>query len=473
MSKVECQFFPGMPAQWRCNQCGTLYGKTCIPAGHSRHWGHNQPACIRCTKPLNYLGNATDAKPFWQKLAHFFAYPLQSQSLLVMALITVLNTFLNSGFIGVVASLFSFAVIIKYGFAIITERGKGSSTAPDLAQVIGGDSEHLFLRQMLFMFVMALAVVFAGRVTPLLGLVVLAFFTLALPASIMMLAVDKSVRRALNPMALTSLMLTVGWPYWLLWFCCQCILAGPYIIASVVIGDAEHGPAGVGTFLAINFITVYFSVVFYTMLGYVLFQYQHELGYNPDNEDDSDLSHDDFIKARVLGEVAMLVSDQKYQQARHSLRSALDAVKDDTQLHQRYHKLLMLLEDDDALSNHGEYLIGLLMAERQTAHAVSVVLDIQSRLPAFKLTQTDTALTLAKLMVAQGHYRNAVRLLHNLHKHQPNDRLIPAAYLLVARTLSEFLGDAKNANAIVRYTLSQYPDCQERQEFKTLLAITT
>lgn len=473
MAKLECQFFPETPALWRCPRCSTLYGERCIPAGHSTHWGRHDPACIRCTQSLTYLGNATDAKPFWQQLPHFFAYPLQSQTLLVLGLLTLLNTFINDGLIGLVAGLFSLAVLIKYGFAIINERGQGKCTAPTLGQVLTGDSEHLFLRQMVLIIAMGAAITFASGIAPSFGLLVMGFLTLAMPASIMVLAVEKSVRRALNPMALISLMLTIGWPYLLLWLCSQAITIGPYILADFIVGNnADRAPPGMPTLMFINFLISYFSIMLYTMLGYVLFEYQHELGYRTDIEDDQALSETDFIKARALGEVAVLISDQKYNDARQSLRRALDAVHDDLELHNRYHKLLMLLDDNTALANHADYLVELHMAQHQTARAVGVVLDVQTRLASFKLGKSSTALALAQLMVEQGYYRNGIRLLHNFHAQYPNDRHLPAAYLLAATTLIEHLGDDKTGRNIARYTLKKHPNCKEHIALEKLLNIS-
>src|SRR5690606_1715989 len=123
----------------------------------------------------------------------------------------------------------------------------------------------------------------AYGVNELLGLLVGGFITLAMPASIMLLAVDKSVRRALNPLAQLSLMTALGWPYLLLWFCMQIISAGPYYSFDLLLGvlpDTLVIPMLVA-------VSVYFTFVLYTMLGYVLFEYQQELGFSTLVDDDS------------------------------------------------------------------------------------------------------------------------------------------------------------------------------------------
>lgn len=462
MAKLECHFFPGTPASWTCNSCNTDYGDKCIPAGHSRHWGRGQPKCIRCNGDLRYLGSATGAKPFWQMLPHFFAYPLQPNCLLVILLAVCISLLFGMNWITLFLALFTIAVVVKYSFAIIEYRGQGKTTPPNMSTVVNGDEHHLFLRQIAVIFLMGTAIGVAGHFHQLAGVGLDAFLTLAMPASIILLAVEKSVRRALDPRALVSVMLAVGWPYLLLWFCVSIISAGPqYFIGWIA---AVLSPSAVMP--VVVFIMVYFTFVLYTMLGYVLFEYQSELGFESVSEDDQEVGRAEFDKARTLGESTVLISDGEYVRARECLRRGLDLVRDDVDLHLHYHKLLMLLDDDTALNNHSDYLADLLKQSKMLNKAVPVILDTQSRLPEFKLTDTQTALDVARLLKLQGEYRAAVRLFKNLHKTHPKEPLLPEAYFLVANILFENLGDDGKALAIAQFILSKYPHCSQAPKFE-------
>lgn len=470
MAKMECHFFTGSPAAWICNKCNTCYGKQCIPAGHSHHWGRLTPPCIRCNTPLRYLGSATDAKPFWQMLPHFFLYPLQSNSLLVMGFVTALSLLFTAGLLGLAATLLALATVVKYGFVIIERRGAGDTVAPTLGDALTGDAHHLFLRQFALLFLMWLAVVGSMRLHPTLGMMTSFFIALAIPASTMLLAITKSVRESANPLGWLSLMLAVGWPYLLLWLCTQVITAGPdYILewTASALPDVAIMPS-------VTLLMTYFSLVLYTMLGYVLFEYQHELGYEtaPD-EDDDDMDHQSFTKARALGETAVYISDGDYQLARTCLRQALDSVRDDLDLHLQYHKLLMLLDDDQALVNHSNYVIGLLKTQNQLPRAVNIVRDTQTRVPGFTPADTRVAIDIARLMVMQGLYRPAVKLFHNHHKRRPDDPLLPEAYWLVAQVMSEHLNEDTQAKAIARFMLKKYPRCPQHADFARLAGSQT
>ncbi|WP_341936295.1 hypothetical protein [Marinimicrobium sp. C2-29] len=470
MAKLDCHFFPDTPASWVCDGCHTHYSERCVPIGDRRLWGAVGPGCLRCDHKLRFLGNATGAKPFWQMLPHFFAYPLHPNSLLVIALVTAVTALLGSGLslggglILFLVALFLVAVVIKYSLAIIESRGRGETHPPTLGAVVGGDEHHLFLKMIALIFLMGAAAGFAGYVSELLGLVVVVFITLAMPASIMMLAVEKSVFRALNPLNLMVLMLRVGWPYLLLWFCTQVISAGPgYILGWLAAALPESM-----LFPLFAVLMTYFTFALYAMLGYVLFEYQNELGFDVEPEADDLVDQGEFDKARALGEATVLIRDGHYKQARTCLRRALDTVRDDIELHEHYHKLLMLLDDDEALANHGDYLIELYQRFGQLGKGVPIVLDVQSRVPGFQLGDTRRALELAPLLQMQGQNKAIIRLFHNRHKTRPKDPLIPAAYLTVARIFFEHRDQDDQALAIIRFVLKRYPDCRERRELEEL-----
>ena len=465
MAKLECNYFPDNPASWLCNSCHAQYSERCIPSGHSPRWGRRGPGCIRCNSELRYLGSATGAKPFWQMLPHFFRYPLHLNSLFVIIGLALGSLLLGKGLLTLFLALFGMAVIIKYSFAIIETRGSGKTKPPGLGEVLGGDKEHLFLKQMAVLFLLGVAVGFAYRVGEFVGMLVGGFITLAMPASIMLLAVEKSVTRALNPFALLSLMFAVGWPYILLWLCVQIISAGPYYSFGFLL-TALPETLVIPMLIAIS---VYFTFVLYAMLGYVLFEYQQELGFESTASDD-ELDERAFEKAKALGEASVLIKEGEYDRARASLRKALDIVRDDIELHQHYHKLLMLLDDDTALANHAEFFIDLAQRNNALSKGVPVLLDVQTRVAGFQLKDIKLALQLARLLQLQGQHKAVVRLFHNLHKTKANDPNLPAAYLLVAKIFFEFLASDAKANALASFVVKNYPNCVQRDQFLELQA---
>lgn len=462
---TNCHYHPTDFASWQCQACDKNTCNSCTPAGHSEHWGIKGPKCVMCNRSLEYLGSATGAKPFWQAVPNFMLYPLQLNVLLLIVLMAGASKFMGMGLMSLFVGLFMAAVLVKYGFAIIEARGMGETRAPGVAAVIEGDSDHLFLKQIAVLLVMGVVSGLAFRMGELVGLAASLFMTLALPASMILLAVGKSVRRAVSPTALISMMLTIGLPYLLLWFCVQLISSGPVYAMEPM---AELLPEG-WIIPALVAMSLYFSIVTYCMLGYVLFQYQHELGYVQPGCEGEDISDADFIRDRALAEVTILVHEQQYEQARNLLRAALDQVKDERQLHEKYHRLLMLLEDETSLKNHANYYVDLLLRFAQVGKSADIFLDVQNRIADFQLNNLQHACRVAEMLQSQGKPKQLVRSLLNIHKQHTGDPELPRAYLLVARTLMESLGQDAKAEQLLRFLVKQYPSSPYLPEVKELL----
>lgn len=463
---LNCTYHSDQPAAWACDGCQKDFCSTCVPAGSSTHWGVQGPKCALCNRSLTYLGEAGGAKPFWQMVPHFMAYPLQARVLCLIALGGLAVNFIGMGLFTVFLGLFFAAVVVKYGFAIIEERGKGNASAPGVGAVIQGDQDHLFLKQVGVFIFMGVATAYAYRAGEVLGLLASIFVALALPASTIILAVDKSLRRALNPLALVSMMAIIGLPYILLWFCVQLISSGPYYAIDILAGVLPESLL----FPVLAALSLYFAFVTYCMLGYVLFQYQHELGYVNRTHHKEEIGSRDFLKARALAETSILFHEGDYDRARTQLRHALDQVPDDISLHDRYHKLLMVLEDQEALKNHTCYFIDLLIRFGQKGKAASIYLDGVKKLPNLQLDNIEQACIVADMLLMQGNAKAVLKLLHNIHKQHGKNPEVVRAYLLVARAYNEYLGLDAKAKQVLTFLQKHYPNTQHSPSVEQFLS---
>src|SRR5690606_37488824 len=102
--------------------------------------------------------------------------------------------------------------------------------------------------------------------------------------------------------------------------------------------------------------------------------------------------------------------------------------------------------------------------------AVPVVVDVQKRVPDFRLKDMGLALELARNFQMQGQHRALVRLFHNLHKTHGQDPLLPEAYFLVASVLFDKLNDDAKAMALIEFLLKKYPQHQDRAQWLALRA---
>jgi hypothetical protein len=264
--KNDCHYHPGEPAKWHCGECLTHYCTGCMPDADTRK---RHGLCPQCGRAMRYLGAATEVVPFWNRLSAFFRYPFHLDPLIVIAVCTFVPVVLSANIVGLIVTLLLLLALFKYTYAVIRRTADGHMTPPPVATAFSGGGFNIVMLQLLVFFLMG-GVVFSAALIggPLLAMLVLAFVVLALPASIMVLAMEHSVGAAINPMNLAVLISRIGWPYFLLY--------GYLILLTLASGAAQefavnHFEPHIAQPLA-GFLNSTFTLILFNMLGYIIFQ---------------------------------------------------------------------------------------------------------------------------------------------------------------------------------------------------------
>ena len=113
--------------------------------------------------------------------------------------------------------------------------------------------------------------IFMGKIAGQIALVVVA---LALPASIMVLALDERSSPAINPVRLLEVVAGIGLPYLALCVFLFLLLQSAQFLGGVL---DDYMPVFVGQLLA-DVVTMYFMVSMYYLMGYALYQHHEALG---------------------------------------------------------------------------------------------------------------------------------------------------------------------------------------------------
>src|SRR5690554_5294270 len=278
--KNDCHYHPLAPAKWVCSDCQIHYCSGCMPDADPRR---QHGLCPHCGRAMRYLGAATEAEPFWQRISAFFRYPFHRDPLMVVAFCTLVPIFLGDGLSGWLVYILLALVLFKYAYAVIRHTAEGHMKPPPVSTAWSGQGFAIGIQQMVMFIAMGLLVAFAmAMLGPLPGLVLGALVVLALPAAIMILAMERSVFAALNPLNLATLITAIGWPYFLLY--------GFLILMTMASGAAQdfavtHLEPVLAQPLA-GFPNSTYMLILFHMLGYLLFQFQQELGFASDYQDD-------------------------------------------------------------------------------------------------------------------------------------------------------------------------------------------
>ena len=316
--KHDCHYHPGDPAKWHCGECQMHYCSRCMPDADTRQ---RRALCPRCSKAMRYLGAATEVVPFWQRVGAFFRYPFHTDPLIVIAICTLVPVVAPANIIGLIIWLVLALALFKYTYAVINHTAEGHLKPPAVSVAFTGSGFDIVVLQLLVFVLMGGLVGAAAMLGgPILMMLAVAFVVLALPASIMVLAMERSVGAAVNPMNLAVLISRIGTPYFLLY--------GYLILLTLASGAAQdfavnHFPFWVAQPLA-GFLNSTFTLILFHMLGYLLFQYQEELGFASDIQDDTagQDTHQRDRSARFDADIDMNLKDGNYDRVQNMLREA-------------------------------------------------------------------------------------------------------------------------------------------------------
>lgn len=454
-----CNYHYQSPATWYCRGCALHYGDCCIARVGSTIKGAR---CVSCAQELQSLGAANKVEPFWNVIHKFLAYPFKTGPLTLILLMSLLAKVASTGgMIGVGIGLFILVVCTRYGYAIIEHTSMGKSTPPGLSIILTRDPDNLFIKQIIVFFVAGLAMGLAAQTGSVaLNLLVLAFVTLAMPASILVLAVEKELFAAINPVLLTQIMAKMGLGYFVLYVFLNIISGGPYYVFayfSDYIPETVYIPAYIAT-------TIYFAFASANLMGYALLQYQKELGYRAELEEDLTAldDADTGVNAQTLNELNILLIDGRYNDALALLKKLAELSPNDLQLQLRYHKLLAEMGVKDELASRSNTLIEKLIATNAITSAALVFLNTIKAVPEFKPESATSLLKLSDFFRERGQPRNAMSMLTQLIKQHPNHPEMGQMYIKVARLYAEDLQQPDKALQILNH-IQKNPNYSEAE----------
>lgn len=445
--KHDCHYHPGDPAKWHCGECQLHYCNRCMPDADTRQ---RRALCPRCSKAMRYLGAATVVVPFWQRIGAFFRYPFHTDPLMVIAICTLVPIVAPANFIGLIIWLVLALALFKYTYAVIKHTAEGHLKPPPVSVAFTGSGFDIVILQLLVFVLMGALVAAAAMIGgAILMLLALAFVILALPASIMVLAMERSVGAAVNPMNLAVLISRIGTPYFLLY--------GYLILLTLASGAAQdfavnHFPLWVAQPLA-GFLNSTFTLILFHMLGYLLFQYQEELGFASDLQDDdteTDNQHRDR-STRFDADLDMNLKDGNYDRVQSMLIESLKRDRDDPKRLGQLYQLLTARQATAELYRYHPRLMAWLAQRHDGDGLNQLIQTLQAAEPGFRVDDPELTVQCAGALYHRGHFKPALRLLQDFHKRFPDSDQLAPAYLIAAQALANGLQQWEKASAFLAF----------------------
>ncbi len=317
-----------------------------------------------------------------------------------------------------------------------------ASGAASGGETVASDSQAV--RQLFLLLGAAAAIYAAMRIGGGVAILGVALAALLLPAAIMLLAEDDSLRQALNPLAWFALVTRLGAAYAVL--AAKIALLGAAAVAAQV-AFAMWLPDLAAVPLA-RAASIYLLFAGYHGIGLVMLHQHAALGLDIARPIPRPL-HATPEEDACMHEVDTLLADGKPADAIACLARLIRGRGVSAPLHARYRQLLSAGNDRDGLLAHGRDYIATLLALKRDTQAVALLHECLALDPAFELAEPEEVFRLVCHAEATGQTQLAVTLAEQFLRRFPRDRERLAVGLAAARLMCGRLGREADACALL------------------------
>jgi hypothetical protein len=379
------------------------------------------------------------------------AYPFQPGPLSTIVAIAASHAIVGLLPLGGLLDLVVWAAFFKYAFEVLRWSANGRDVAPEISFTV---SDSIGRFAVLLLLLVELLVMLMGAWYGLpgaLGTGLVAVF--AMPAMMVVLALEEGVLRALNPVVWIQIAARIGSAYLLpVGFFCAAL-----IVQSVVaLALAKVLPGFIATFAVFCVVNTLVIANFH-LIGSVIHDHADELGYTGHLELQDEVGRLD--PARHAIDIARSVAaGGDAEGAAALLREELVAHPDALAMHDEYRHWLSEAGDTAKLVAHGKSYVPILLRGDQLRRAVDVARESTALDSKFALEDAADVTRLAKAAAAAGDTQLALAQLGGFHKRFRGHPDIASNYLLAAKLLAERMGKEMPARALLQQIKLAAPD---------------
>lgn len=448
-----CSYHRNQTGSWRCEGCSRRFCGQCVPGGED-NFRPGQPRCPLCSERLQWQGDGKPGIPFWHRSRDILRYPLKPPALWLVLLLA-LGSCIPLGLVTGLLVLLLWLCLSVYSLVVIAEVARDDWTPPSPMDVMS--EGNLLLKQVALIIVLFGAPLWVVSKSLVLGMGLFALAGLLLPATLMLLAVSRSLILALNPLRWLQLVMTVGFSYLLLWLAVMTVTAAPSLLHI----ESQHPLV---LFLGTG-LSVYTSLVASAMMGALLNEKARALGLADDEPRGKSLPAQDYEVAESLGTAHIYAQEGQLDNALKVINRGLQSAPLHQELNWRRLRLLKLLNKDQPWQEQLARFLRQQLSNNNAGSAVSLWLEAQQQQPGFRFAEEPgLSLSLARALYERGRLSEARHLLVNLHQRAPQFKELGHAYVLLARLYLEELQDLMRAEKLLQFVGARFPDAAQSDE---------
>lgn len=424
-----CKYHPLLAATYECTRCTISHCDQC--AGDTDKYGNT--LCHFCQQPMESLGTAGSAPPFWRRLPESFRYPMNSNALPVIIGVSLVTTFLTAVPLLMLFSLVIYFALIgamlKYSFRCLERTAAGEMSAPNTGDAFSGGLGLLLKLIVILILLGAIIGVASAFIHPSMAGLLGTLVMVSLPAMLIRFAESEEVFDTLNPLNTLQLIAAIGLPYGVL-IAFIMIMMGSVGVINALIG--EHWFILSRALQSI--VSNYYMIVIFHIMGYMLFQYQGKLGYTA-RADDVETPRDGA--SILLAKIDINIKEGFYDKAIQLFENGIKQFPDNKTLAQNYFNFAYNTRRKTLLKASTQHYLDLL-AEHREYDTLNITFTTANRIcPGIMPATPHTRLQLAKACRTKGDPTSAVKLLNGLHKTHPKFTDLGEAYTVLANALED------------------------------------
>lgn len=349
------------------------------------------------------------------QLGGFFMYPARPAVLPALAMLTACAVV--AGFIPVVGLVIAVAVTLtayKFAFEILQHHADGWEEPPEAMMTISGGLVFQYLVVLFFAAIVYWIVHrFLGAAA---AMAVLAIFSLIQPAYTMLAVIEGSALSALNPVKWLRLMQILGNGY----FALAALLFFGQLFETWL---GNHVFSFMPGFIATAMIKtiglwILFSSAYW--MGYLIYQYHHDLDYQPNAHQDQAIrgfDRDSILIQAIDAAIANenfedCINKVKYESRERVLGAAT---------HAKYRELLIKKGDADEIRQHAQTFLHQLLTEKNLPRAMALAIQQFNLDSDFVPLDGETTDALVKEARRVGQTGFEKKILISLLSHFPNE----------------------------------------------------
>jgi len=452
MIEISCKYHPLQSACWFCPNCQVSFCVNCVTDPN----GDIFPSCTLCRKTLSSVSISKQLPHVGSQLNRFLVMALNWKNLLFFLLSALLIVSLPYHWISILGCLIVAVPVVGVLFQSMEQSANDERLTIDFNAIFSPLNRDMFSKFTFYLILVGTLITKSqASGSALFENILFVLLVFSLPASLMILMMEKRFFSSINPLKILEVMRIVQLDYLLVFGFSYVILQLGGLSFSVV----ESGSAvGFGKSLTYLFLSFFLTHILFMVMGFLIFQKHVEFNYSVRSINLANIKSEE-VSAMV--EADIYVQEGRFEDAEKILLKYVS----DTDIENNYvayEKLILLYafqEKKSCCNRICEQYFQVLVDKQKTNKAADFYSELFNRSIEFIPEQAKLALAIASVMKNKAHSMAALKLLSHYNSKPTLDISWDEVALCRAKLLLEFTNETRVAaellDSILRRSLKQ------------------